>query len=140
MDCLEEDPIFCRLELKSDDAAATTSLLQKLENEVHLYFERKLTEPTFSYPIQGTTFQMAVWHAVMTIPYGETRSYSALAQAIGHPRAARAVALALHANPLPLLIPCHRVIQKNMALGGYNGGRERKAYLIDFESKKRSPE
>jgi len=73
---------------------------------------------------RGTAFQQAVWEAVLTIPYGETRSYGWVAEAIGRPLAAHAVGQAVASNPLPLFIPCHRVIAANGELGGYGSGAE----------------
>lgn len=89
----------------------------------------------FSVPLapQGTLFQRRVWQALTDIPYGETRSYSALAQAVGSPGAARAVGAANHNNPIAILIPCHRVVGKNGSLTGYAGGLELKAKLLKLE-------
>lgn len=81
----------------------------------------------------GTAFQMRVWQALRAIPYGETRSYGELARAIGSPRAARAVGAANGANPIAIVVPCHRVIQSDGRLGGYGGGRELKQFLLDLE-------
>ena len=81
----------------------------------------------------GTAFELRVWAALRTIPYGETRSYGAIAAAIGSPRAARAVGMANHRNPLPILIPCHRVIGADGSLTGYAGGLETKRRLLALE-------
>lgn len=81
----------------------------------------------------GTPFQQAVWQALMNIPIGQTMSYGALAQALGNPRAVRAVAAACGANPLAVLVPCHRVIAGNGALTGYRWGLERKRALLERE-------
>lgn len=84
---------------------------------------------------RGTALQRAVWQALAAIPYGETISYTALAERVGAPRAVRAVASACAANPLPLAIPCHRVIAKNGALGGFSlGSGAVKAQLLALES------
>jgi O-6-methylguanine DNA methyltransferase len=80
--------------------------------------------------IQGTAFQQRVWQELQKIPYGQTRSYSEIAQAIGRPKAVRAVARACAANPVPILIPCHRVIRKDGTLGGYSSGIARKRALL----------
>lgn len=82
---------------------------------------------------QGTEFQQRVWHALQTIPHGQTRSYTSLATDIAAPRAVRAVAKACAANPLAVLIPCHRVLAKNGGLTGYRWGVERKAKLLAAE-------
>lgn len=82
----------------------------------------------------GTAFQQAVWAALRAIPAGETRSYGQLAAAIGAPRAVRAVGLANGANPVGVIVPCHRVIGANGALTGYAGGLERKRWLLAHEA------
>ncbi len=83
--------------------------------------------------INGTAFQHSVWRALLDIPYGETRSYRDIAMAIGQPTAIRAVANACGANPISLIIPCHRVIRHNGELGGYRWGSERKRWLLARE-------
>jgi len=82
---------------------------------------------------KGTRFMHGVWAALCTIPYGEVRTYSEIALAVGSPHAARAVGLANHHNPIPLIIPCHRVIGANGSLTGYRGGLELKSYLLHHE-------
>lgn len=84
------------------------------------------------FPLEGTPFQQKVWQAIAQIPWGELRTYSELAQAIGSPRAVRAVAGACGKNPLPLFIPCHRVVGKT-DLGGFNGGVDLKKRLLRLE-------
>lgn len=81
----------------------------------------------------GTPFQREVWHALREIPCGETTSYGALAKRIGHPEAVRAVGTANGANPVAVVVPCHRVIGANGSLTGYGGGIERKRWLLDHE-------
>jgi O-6-methylguanine DNA methyltransferase len=89
---------------------------------------------------QGTPFQQKVWQELTHIPYGGTISYRTLAEAINKPKAFRAVGSANGKNPLPLIIPCHRVIQGNGSLGGYTGGLHIKRFLLDHENKNwRSP-
>jgi AraC family transcriptional regulator of adaptative response/methylated-DNA-[protein]-cysteine methyltransferase len=83
--------------------------------------------------IRGTAFQWRVWKALQSIPYGQTRSYSEIAMAVGKPRAVRAVARACATNPVALIIPCHRVVRKNGDLGGYYWGIARKRSLLDKE-------
>lgn len=83
--------------------------------------------------LKGTPFQKKVWSALAKIPYGQTRSYQDIARAIGHPRAFRAVGNANGANPIPLIIPCHRVIESNGGLGGFGHGLNVKKKLLDFE-------
>ncbi len=83
---------------------------------------------------KATAFQREVWEAIKLIPYGETRSYAWVAKQINRPRAARAVGQALSKNPLPIIIPCHRVIASNGKIGGYTGGLEMKRYLLTMEA------
>ncbi|HZP48034.1 MAG TPA: methylated-DNA--[protein]-cysteine S-methyltransferase [Vicinamibacterales bacterium] len=83
--------------------------------------------------MHGADFERRVWQALLTIPPGETRSYGALAHALGSPGAARAVGLANGANPIAIIVPCHRVIGSNGSLTGYGGGLDRKTWLLDHE-------
>ncbi len=92
----------------------------------------------FELPLQtevGTEFQRQVWQALLQIPYGETRSYGALAQSIGRPKAVRALGAANGRNPLSIIVPCHRVIASSGHLHGYAGGLARKQELLDLERK-----
>jgi methylated-DNA-[protein]-cysteine S-methyltransferase len=104
--------------------------------QIDAYFAGALTE--FSLPLDpaGTDFQRRVWLALADIPYGETESYGELAARVGNPKACRAVGLANGRNPIPLVLPCHRVIGANGSLTGYGGGLELKQRLLDHE---RSP-
>jgi O-6-methylguanine DNA methyltransferase len=90
---------------------------------------------TFDVPLdlRGTPFQRAVWDALLAIPYGETRSYRDIAESLGRPRAVRAVGAANGANPLAIVVPCHRVIAADGSLGGYGGGLALKARLLAME-------
>jgi O-6-methylguanine DNA methyltransferase len=83
---------------------------------------------------QATTFQCKVWEITRLIPYGETRSYSWVAEQLGKAGAVRAVGRALARNPLPIITPCHRVVEKDGTLGGYSGGVEIKEYLLQLEA------
>ncbi len=84
--------------------------------------------------LQGTPFQLQVWEALRQVPFGQRITYQGLARAIGRPRAARAVGGALRANPLPIVIPCHRVVASNGSLGGYLPGLDYKQALLSWES------
>ena len=92
---------------------------------------------SFSVPLHtpSTVFRESVWHVLQEIPYGKTRSYKQQAQALGNPRAVRAVAAANGQNRVNILIPCHRVIGTNGSLTGYGGGLHRKQWLLDFEKR-----
>lgn len=103
--------------------------------ELDEYFAGKRT--MFNTPLWmiGTDFQKSVWRALLSIPYGTTKSYGELAVQIGNPKAVRAVGAANGANGISIFIPCHRVIGKNHCLTGYAGGLEAKKYLLDLENK-----
>lgn len=109
-----------------------TPLLQEAKKQFDAYFDGQLKQ--FSLPIRpfGTAYQLKVWKALQTIPFGETRSYQELAQIVGG--SPRSIGGANGANPIPLIIPCHRVIGKS-SLGGYSGGEgiETKEYLLNME-------
>lgn len=98
------------------------------------YFEG--TRKTFDVPLapKGTAFQLSVWNALREIAYGQTRCYSDIARVIGRPAAVRAVGAANGANPIPIIIPCHRVIGRSGALTGFGGGLDVKRRLLDFEA------
>ncbi|HDX8594513.1 TPA: methylated-DNA--[protein]-cysteine S-methyltransferase [Aeromonas dhakensis] len=98
------------------------------------YFAGRLQRFTLPLAPRGTAFQQAVWQALCDIPYGETRSYSDIARAIGKPNAVRAVGAANGRNPLSIIIPCHRVIGQNGSLTGYAGGLEIKKVLLQLEN------
>ena len=110
-----------------------TPLLIQAERELGEYFSG--TRRGFDLPLapQGTDFQRRVWRALQDIPYGQTRSYAQLAAAVGAPRACRAVGGANGRNPLPILIPCHRVIAADGRLAGFSAGLERKEALLELE-------
>ncbi len=110
-----------------------TTLLEEAVRQMQGYFAGK--RKSFDVPLkpQGTPFQQKVWQALLEIPYGETRSYSDIAEAIGNPKAVRAVGMANHYNPIMILIPCHRVIGKNHDMTGYACGIEVKRALLQLE-------
>ncbi|MEP6882521.1 MAG: methylated-DNA--[protein]-cysteine S-methyltransferase [Dokdonella sp.] len=97
------------------------------------YFAGELVEFDLPLAPRGTEFQLGVWKALCTIPYAATVSYAELAQRIGNPKASRAVGLANGANPLSIIVPCHRVIGANGSLTGYGGGLKAKQALLDLE-------
>lgn len=94
---------------------------------------------TLDLVVRGTAFQLEVWRALLEIPFGETTSYSALAESVGRPKAARAIGGAVGANPISLLIPCHRVVRKSGRFEGYRWGVEVKRALLEAESKVLQP-
>ncbi|MEB3102253.1 methylated-DNA--[protein]-cysteine S-methyltransferase [Ferviditalea candida] len=97
------------------------------------YFAGKRRRFELKLDLQGTPFQLKVWHALSEIPYGETRSYAQIAGAVGSPKAVRAVGGANNRNPLPIVIPCHRVIGSDGTLTGYGGGLSIKEHLLSLE-------
>ena len=107
--------------------------IDQVDNELAEYFAGHRREFAVPLVIAGTPFQEAVWSRLQRILYGETLSYEQLARDIGRPGAARAVGRANGANRLAILVPCHRVVQKNGQLRGYGGGLWRKQYLLDLE-------
>lgn len=105
------------------------ALLQLVE-----YFTGRRRSFNLVLELRGTPFQRLVWRTVQTVPYGGTVSYGTIATAIGNPGAVRAVGAANGANPLPIIVPCHRIVGSNGALTGYGGGLWRKAWLLEHES------
>lgn len=104
-------------------------LMTRLEHDGFQEADRAYIE------MKGTTFQQEVWDALLTIPYGETRTYKQIAEQIGRPKAVRAVGQALNRNPLPILFPCHRVIGSSGKLTGFAGGLTQKQRLLEIEKK-----
>jgi O-6-methylguanine DNA methyltransferase len=101
--------------------------------QIQEYLEGKRCAFDLALDLRGTAFQLEVWSALREIPYGETRTYAEQARAIGRPRATRAVGTANGANPLSLVVPCHRVIASGGRLGGYGGGLDLKRRLLAME-------
>ncbi|NJP36689.1 methylated-DNA--[protein]-cysteine S-methyltransferase [Alkalicoccus luteus] len=117
-----------------DAQQGTNPLLDQLEKELDAYFLHHRKHFTLPIKLIGTAFQKAVWKQLVTIPYGETRSYKEIAEMTGSPKAVRAVGGANNRNPLPIVVPCHRVIGSNGSLVGYAGGLEWKKKLLSIES------
>ena len=103
--------------------------------QLEAYFRGELKEFDLPLEMDGTEFQLRVWKALRTIPYGETISYAQLAEKIGNPKAVRAVGLANGCNPIPIIVPCHRVIGSDGSLTGFGGGLSTKQKLLDLENK-----
>jgi methylated-DNA-[protein]-cysteine S-methyltransferase len=107
---------------------------EEMRGALEQYFEGALRE--FAFPISvecGTEFERRVWLELRAVPYGETRSYRWLAERVGSPRGARAVGQALSRNPLPIVLPCHRIVEARGRIGGYSSGTDRKRRLLDLE-------
>ncbi len=116
-----------------DGSPGTSIVIDAAAVQLDEYFAGKRT--TFDLPLRprGTDFQQEVWRELLTIPYGATTSYSEIARRIGRPRAVRAVANAIGANPISILIPCHRVVGSSGMLTGYRGGLQAKRTLLAVE-------
>ena len=128
---------ICRISFHSHGrptSGTLTGLLGELVRQLDAYFAGRLE--VFDLPLEpeGTPFQQDVWRMLMKIPYGKTWSYSDVARRIGRPDAVRAVGAANGANPMPIVIPCHRVIGMNGKLVGFGGGLETKKRLLALES------
>ena len=118
--------------VEGEENAANT-LMSEAAEELRAYFAGVLRVFRVPLDLEGTDFQLRVWHELLTIPYGETRSYAQIAEAIGRPKAVRAVGAANGSNPVAILVPCHRVIGSNGKLTGYGGGLPLKKRLLELE-------
>ena len=130
---MERDGALVGLRFEAEEDTDPSPLLLRAREELEEYFAGRRREFDLPLSPHGTPFQRQVWQALRTIPYGSTCTYGQLAAAVGNPRAARAVGMANHRNPLPILIPCHRVIGSTGSLTGYAGGVERKRLLLSIE-------
>ena len=131
----ERDGALIKLEFTEEAAIVpAVPLLCKACRELEEYFRGKRKEFSLPLAMEGTAFQKKVWRALQDIPYGETRTYAQLAAAVGNEKACRAVGSANGKNPLPLLIPCHRVVAAGGKLGGYSLGLWRKEWLLMHEN------
>ena len=128
-DYLCQIKIHCPKEITRQDLP----LFQEAQRQLKEYFSGK--RKVFQLPIffQGTPFQEKVWRSLLNIPYGSTKSYQEIAREIGNEKAVRAVGGAVHRNPLPLILPCHRVIGKNGSLVGFGLGLSTKKWLLEHE-------
>ena len=116
-------------------SARASRVVADAAEQLARYFAGTLREFRVTFDDVGATdFQRDVWDALVTIPYGETRTYAEIAATLGRPRAMRAVGNANHANPWPIFVPCHRVVAAH-GLGGYGGGLDVKRYLLSLESR-----
>jgi methylated-DNA-[protein]-cysteine S-methyltransferase len=128
-----DDPKRVKLDTLTEDN--NHPILLAAEKQLKDYFAGKLQAFSLKLDFVGTEFQKKVWNALLTIPFGQTRSYSEIAQQIGSPKAVRAVGAANGKNPISIIAPCHRVIGANGKLTGFAGGLEVKAQLLGIESK-----
>ena len=126
-----DDPKRVRISPTSEDT--TDAILIEAKRQLKAYFAGDLKVFTLRLDFRGTDFQKSVWGALLTIPFGETRSYSDIACQIAKPKASRAVGAANGRNPISIIAPCHRVIGSNGALTGFAGGIAAKEYLLRHE-------
>ena len=132
---VEEDGALLAISMKSiqEGTELETPIIQEAHRQITEYLkgERKVFDLTIR--LRGTDFQQQVWTALLDIPYGETRSYKQIAEAIGNPKGMRAVGMANNRNPLLIVVPCHRVIGANGSMVGYGEGVEMKEFLLRLE-------
>lgn len=132
---IANDKAVCKIELNAKhlEPESSNNITNKCSKQLNEYFSGQRT--CFDIPIDpiGTHFQLKVWKALCDIPYGETRCYGDIAAVIGNAKAQRAVGMANNKNPIPIIIPCHRVIGKNGSLTGYAGGIDTKKKLLELE-------
>ena len=128
-DYLCQIKIHCPKEITRQDLP----LFQEAQRQLKEYFDGKRKVFQLSLFFQGTPFQEKVWRSLLNIPYGTTKTYQEIAREIGNEKAVRAVGGAVHRNPLPLILPCHRVIGKNGSLVGFGLGLSTKKWLLEHE-------
>lgn len=119
---------------RADDEGEEASILDATIRQLREYFAGRRRQFDLPLAPTGTEFQLRVWQELRRIPYGETISYGELARRVGNPRASRAVGLANGANPIAIIVPCHRVVGADGRLTGFGGGLRRKATLLELES------
>lgn len=123
----------CKKQFPNYEIIEAIDELSLYKEQLAEYFDGVRTQFTFSFDVRGTTFQMSVWKALSTIPYGTSFCYSEIAYQIGNPKAVRAVGTAIGSNPVAIAIPCHRVLGKNGSLTGFSGGLDVKEKLLTLE-------
>jgi methylated-DNA-[protein]-cysteine S-methyltransferase len=121
---------------KDEWIEADNEFIAQSRRELDEYFSGKRRDFTVALDLHGTPFQLRCWNALIEIPYGQTCSYGDLARKVGSPNGFRAVGMANHDNPIPIIVPCHRVITSDRKLGGYGGGLEVKEKLLHLEGAK----
>lgn len=139
----EENGAITQLHIQSEEETVTGEevtaytevplVLKEACRQLSEYFAGGRRQFDLPLCLKGTAFQQKVWQALREIPYGETRSYQDIAVAIGNPKAVRAIGGANHNNPVMIIVPCHRVINKDGSLGGFGGGVDVKKYLLELE-------
>jgi O-6-methylguanine DNA methyltransferase len=130
---IRPNPRHLREEKRGYTFEDSPTLTRPYVSELEEYFAGNRRQFTFPLDLQGTDFQLACWRALLSIPYGETRSYADIARAVGKPNAFRAVGMANNRNPIAIVVPCHRVIASDGGLCGYGGGLDVKRKLLELE-------
>jgi O-6-methylguanine DNA methyltransferase len=130
---IRPNPRDLREEKKGFAFEESSRALQPYVSELEEYFSGERRKFNFPLDLRGTDFQRACWHALLAIPYGETRTYADIARAVGKPNAFRAVGMANNRNPVAIVVPCHRVIASDGTLCGYGGGLDVKRKLLELE-------
>ena len=136
---LWEGEDYTRTKLSTPYRDDQAPLLQLAKQQLLEYFERKRTVFDLPLDMHGTPFQLKVWHALLDIPFGQTKTYGELARQLGDIKAVRAVGGALNKNPISIIVPCHRVIGGSGKLVGFAGGLKNKSILLDLEMKDQTP-
>lgn len=132
--CETEDSFLCRCRRWSDVVTEVCEgVLDGVVAQMEAYLDGRLKRFDLALDVPGTDFQVAVWRELTAIPYGETRSYGEIAAAVGRPKACRAVGAANSQNPVPIVVPCHRVVGAKGGLVGFGGGLDVKRKLLDLE-------
>ncbi len=131
----DKNQVQYNYEITNSYCIKETDLLKEASRQLQEYFQGKRQEFNLPLAPEGTTFMKSVWKSLCEIPYGETKSYKEIAKAAGNEKACRAVGQANNKNPIPIFIPCHRVIGTNGSLIGYRGGMQTKKLLLEIEKK-----
>jgi O-6-methylguanine DNA methyltransferase len=130
---IRPNPRHLRAENKAIAWQESDGVMLPYVRELDEYFAGQRRQFSFPLDLRGTNFQLACWNALRDIPYGETRSYAAIARTVGNPHGFRAVGMANHRNPVAIVVPCHRVLASDGTLCGYGGGLEVKRKLLELE-------
>lgn len=126
-------PNKVKLELPEEQYLKDAGSFKDVVEQLSQYFDGRRTDFDLQISLIGTEFQKRVWQELRNIPYGKTASYGEIAERINNPKACRAVGLANNKNPIPIIVPCHRIIGKDGSLTGFGGGLELKQQLLDLE-------
>ena len=120
---------------KLSGISASNHVLDQASKQLAEYFDGDRNHFDLPLELEGSDFQLAVWRALMEIPYGQTRSYRDMAVAVNRPKGFQAIGQANNTNPIPIIVPCHRVINADGSMGGYGGGLDRKRALLTLEQR-----